>query len=167
MKKITGTGVITDSDYNEVKFVGKTRSGKPCTISIKDAINMSNVDLGIVEKDDAVAQLVFTSTYDNTDETATDTKETWEIESDESLSGAGEILLGLGMFYIGGTAVALTRGGGKFTVEREFREIKADGDRGPVKGRIVMEGSKASITVNALTFLTNMAGLYPAISVQE
>jgi hypothetical protein len=46
-----------------------------------------------------------------------------------------QILLGQGLFYISNVAVGLTRGGGKFTVEREIRNVEADGDYGVVKDR--------------------------------
>ena len=67
------------------------------------------------------------------------------------------------MFYIGQTAVALTRGGGSFNVEREFREINADGDRGAVKNRVVMESSRAKLTMNILTMLTRLTDIYAGI----
>ena len=67
--------------------------------------------------------------------------------------------------FLGGTDVALTRGGSQFTVEREFREINADGDRGVVKDRVVIDASRATLTLNALTFLTHMADSFAAISV--
>ena len=79
-------------------------------------------------------------------------------------SGAGEIVLGAGVFYIGSTAVALTRGGGSFVVEREYREINADGDRGAVKDRVVIESSRAKLTMNILTMLTRLTDIYPAIA---
>ena len=41
---------------------------------------------------------------------------------------AQKIILGKGVFSIGDTPIALTRGGGQFTVEREVRQIEADGD---------------------------------------
>ena len=49
---------------------------------------------------------------------------------------ANDIILGDGVFAIGATDVGLTRGGGTLTIEREYRTIEADGDYGPVKGRI-------------------------------
>lgn len=70
----------------------------------------------------------------------------------------------MGIFYIGENAVALTRGGGKFTVTREFRNINADGDRGPVKGRIALDASTATLTLSALQILTKITDLYPAIN---
>ena len=73
-------------------------------------------------------------------------------------------MLGAGVFYVGGTAIALSRGGGQFVVEREFRPINADGDRGTVEGRVVEETAKPKLTMNALTFLTRVADLYPGIT---
>lgn len=165
-KKITGTGTVLSTDFKAVKWVGKTKSGSAVTIEFEKAINMSNIDLTFAEKDDVVPELVFTACYSNTDEASSSTEEPWSIEIDDSISGAGQILLGAGLFYVGGNPIALTRGGGKFTVEREFRQINADGDRGAVEGRVVMESSNATLTMNALTFLADMADLFPAISVQ-
>jgi hypothetical protein len=79
--------------------------------------------------------------------------------------GAEAIVLGDGVFAIGGTAVALTRGGGRFTVEREYRQIEADGDMGPVKGRIRKTKSTAKLVMNALEVLpANLPKFYPATS---
>ena len=139
------------------------------SITLSNAINMSNIDLSMVEKDDTVPQITFTASYANTDYMAAtdgDMQEPWTIAySGASGDAAAEsIMLGAGVVSIGGVNVALTRGGSQFTVEREFREINADGDRGPVKGRVVMDASRATLTLNALTFLTNMSGIYAAIS---
>lgn len=162
---LQGTGVIADADYKTVKWVGKTKGGKAVTIQLTNAINMGNIDFAFAEKDDVVAQVTFTATYGNTDAAATTTTEPWSVTYEDGVSaGAGEIMLGAGIFYIGSNAVALTRGGGSFNVEREYRQINADGDRGPVKGRIVMEASTASLTMNVLTVLTNMADLFTAVS---
>lgn len=166
MSKITGTGAVTSADYKAVKWVGKTKDGKAITVKLSDAINLGNIDWTFAEKNDTVAQIVFTACYSNTDEAATSTAEPWEIETNGQSAGAGEIMLGAGIFYVGETAIALTRGGGQFTVEREFREINADGDRGPVKDRIVMETSRATLTMNTLQILTRMSDLYSGISVE-
>lgn len=161
---IQGTGAIAAGDYKTVKWVGATKSGKAVTIELTNAINMGNIDFTFAEKDDTVAQVVFTAAYANTDAASDTTAEPWKVTIAEGLTaGAGEILLGAGVFYIGSTAVALTRGGGSFNVEREFRQINADGDRGPVKDRIVMESSVATLTMNVLTVLTKMSDLYSAI----
>lgn len=78
---------------------------------------------------------------------------------------AEKILLGYGVFSVGGTPIGLTRGGGSLTIEREFREIEADGDRGPVKGRIEIDREVAKLTVNALDMFTaaEMKKYYPAL----
>ena len=78
-----------------------------------------------------------------------------------------KILLGTGVFTIGGTAVGLTRGGGSFVVEREYRNIEADGDRGPVEGRVVIDTEVAKITINGLELFdaASMVKYYPGVSV--
>lgn len=167
---IKGTGIVSTSDFKSVVWTGKTKNGKAVTITLPNAINMSNIDLTMVEKDDTVAQLVFAAAYMNTDymvSTAGDYEEPWTVSyaGSGSDTAAGTIMLGAGVVSIGGTNVALTRGGSQFTVEREFREINADGDRGVVKDRVVMDASRATLTLNALTFLTHMADSYPAITV--
>lgn len=164
MPKYTGTGAVVNADFKDVKWVGKSKDGKAVTITLKDAINMGNIDWTFAEKNDVVANVTFTATYDNTDEMATSTAEPWTVEEAGASAGSGEIILGAGLFYIGSTAIALTRGGGKFSVSREFRQIKADGDRGPVKGRVVMEGSVATLSLNTLQILTRLTDLYPGIS---
>lgn len=167
---IKGTGIVTTSDFREVKWRGKTKNGKAVLITLPNAINMSNIDLSMVEKDDTVAQLQFAAAYSNTDymaETAGDMEEPWSIaySGGTTDSAAGTILLGAGVVSIGGVDVALSRGGSQFTVEREFREINADGDRGVVKDRVVIDASRATLTLNALTWLTTMANAFPAIAV--
>lgn len=164
MKTYKGTGAVSEADFKAVKWVGKTKSGSAVTIQFDKAINLGNIDWTFAEKDDVVPEIVFTAVYTNTDEASTSTEEPWIIEMDDALTGAGQILLGAGILYIGGTAVALTRGGGKWTVEREFREINADGDRGPVEGRIVMEGSRATLSMNVLTMLGRFTDMYAGIT---
>jgi hypothetical protein len=81
------------------------------------------------------------------------------------MAGADNIILGDGVFKIGTTPIALTRGGGNFTIEREFREIEADGDFGPIKGRIRKTRSVAKLTMNALEILpANVNKFYPALT---
>lgn len=164
MAKYKGTGVIGASDYKAVKWVGKTKGGNAVTIEMANAINLGNLDWTFAEKDDVVASVTFTGVYTNTNAASSSTDEPWTVEiSGTATAGASEIMLGAGVFYVGTTAVALTRGGGSFNVEREFREITADGDRGPVKDRIVMEGSRATLTMNTLQILTRMTDLYAGI----
>lgn len=159
-----GSGAVGSADYKYVKWVGKTKGGKAVTIEMAKAINTSNIDWTFAEKDDVVASVTFEGVYSNTDAASTDTTEPWSLKiADGVPTGSSSILLGAGIFYIGGTAVALTRGGGQFVVEREFREINADGDRGAVEGRIVMESARPKLTMNALTMLARVADLYPSI----
>lgn len=167
---IKGSGIVSTTNFQTVIWTGKTKGGKSVKITLKDAINLDNIDLTMVEKDDSVPSLTFTAAYSNTNHmvaTAGDYEEPWEIAYSGSTSdqAAESILLGAGVVSIGGVDVALTRGGSQFTVEREFREINADGDRGPVKDRVVIDGSRATLTVNALTFLTSMDHLWPAVNV--
>ncbi len=76
------------------------------------------------------------------------------------------ILLGHGIFAIGGKAVALTRGGGKFTVEREYRKIEADGYPGAIKGNIVIDSSQAKLEINQLTVVPeDFANYYPGLNI--
>lgn len=164
MAKFRGTGKVSASDVKSVKWVGLTKNNNAVTIEMAKALNMGNIDWTFAEKNDTVAQIVFTGVYSNTDAVSEDTTEPWTIEiagSDSTVSG--NILLGVGKFYVDNKLVALTRGGGQFTVEREFRNINADGDRGAVEGRVVMEGSTATLTLNTLEFLTNVADLYAGI----
>ena len=162
-----GTGEVLSTDFKNVKWVGKTKSGKAIEIALTNAINMENPNLTFTEKDDVIQTMVFEACYDNTDATANSTAEPWNIKIEDTVtSGAGEILLGVGIFYIGETPVALCRGGGSFTVEREYRNQNADGDRGTVKGRVVMEGSKPKLTMNALTWITKITTIWPAVAAQ-
>lgn len=167
---IKGTGIVSSADFKNVTWTGKTKGGKSVVITLNNAIMMDNIDLTMVEKDDTVAALTFTAAYSNTNymaSTAGDFEEPWSIAYSGAAADAAAdtILLGAGVVAIGGTDVALTRGGSQFVVEREFREINADGDRGPVKDRVVIDASRATLTVNALTFLTHMADVYAGISV--
>ena len=77
-----------------------------------------------------------------------------------------DIILGDGVFAIGVTDVGLTRGGGTLTIEREYRTIGADGDYGPVKGRMRKIKSVAKLAMNALEILTtNIPKMYPATQI--
>jgi hypothetical protein len=75
-----------------------------------------------------------------------------------------EIILGDGVFAIGATNIALTRGGGKFNIDRDYRQIEADGDYGPVKGRIRKIKSVATLSMSALQIVvTDIPKMYPAL----
>lgn len=80
------------------------------------------------------------------------------------MSNPQRLLLGHGVYSIGETPIGLTRGGGQFVVEKEYRNIEADGDRGPVKGRINQDKSTPKLTVNALEVITeNIPKMYAAV----
>jgi len=164
----TGSGVVAAADAKAVKWTGKTKGGKSIEISFTKALNMGNIDWTFAEKGDTVAALEFTALYSNTDTMITtdaQAVEPWSVKVESgSTTDASMILLGAGVLSVGGTDVALTRGGGQFTVEREFRNINADGDRGPVEGRVVIDGSVAKLKVNALQFLTRVADVYAGIT---
>jgi hypothetical protein len=71
------------------------------------------------------------------------------------MSVPSDIILGDGIFSVGASstaavAIALTRGGGNFSVEREYRQIEADGDYGPVKGRIRIIKETAKLNLKGL-----------------
>lgn len=75
------------------------------------------------------------------------------------------VLLGYGIFSVDDIPVGLTRGGGSFTVETEYREIEADGDKGVVKGRVVIDRQDSKLTLNALSMFTaeEMKKFYPGL----
>lgn len=161
---IKGTGKVVDADYKTVSWTGKTKDGKSVTITLNNAINLGDIDWTFAEKDDTVPQIVFTSAYTEAEQIA-GTTEPWNIIVDGTVTtGVTSIVLGAGAFSVGGNTVGLTRGGGSFKVVREFRRINADGDRGAVKGRVVCEGSEATLTMNTLEFIAAVPSLYTAIS---
>ena len=84
-----------------------------------------------------------------------------------SKTTAEKIMLGCGVVSVGGYPLGLTRGGSVFAVEREYREIAADCDRGPVKGRIVIDTERAKLTVNALEpfAMDEIARYWPGLTV--
>ena len=169
-KVITGNGGnIAPEDFHELTWTGKTKGGNACKITLENAINRGNLDWTLAEKNEVVPALEFEACYDNADSQASETTTSpWKIEIDGAIvSGAKEILLGLGVFAIDGTDVALVRGGGQFTVEREFRDIAADGDKGSVKDRVVIDSERAKLKMNVLTMLTSIKSMYPALSETE
>lgn len=77
-----------------------------------------------------------------------------------------DIMLGYGVFSVGGVDVALTRGGGQFMVERTYKEILADGDYGPVKGRIRKDASRAKLVIRALEVIADsIPKMYPSMNI--
>jgi hypothetical protein len=86
------------------------------------------------------------------------------------MSTPNEIILGDGIFSIGSsstamTALTLTRGGGSFKIEREFRIIEADGDYGPVKNRIRLIKEVPKLNMKQLEIIpANTEQYFPAMS---
>jgi hypothetical protein len=86
------------------------------------------------------------------------------------VSVPNDIIFGDGVFSIGQTTsamidIGLTRGGGAFTIEREYRVIEADGDFGPVKQRIRITKSVAKLNMKALELIPyRMDEYYPSMS---
>lgn len=76
-----------------------------------------------------------------------------------------KILLGYGAFEVDTVPIGLTRGGGVFEVEREYREITADGDKGPVKGRIVIDREVPKLSLKSLEAFDKdiLKKFYPAL----
>ena len=165
----TGAGSVADSDFRYIKWAGKTKGGKAVQIELEKAFCTSNPDWTFEEKNDTTAQVVFEGAYDDEKLADDDRTEPWKLTVDGATAGNGEIVLGVGKFYIGTNAqdaqpVGLTRGGGSFVVEREFREINADGDPGLVAGRIEKEMARPKLTINALQWLTKVDKLYSCIT---
>lgn len=165
----TGAGQITDADIKYVKWVGRTKGGQAVQIEMEKAICRSNPDWKFEEKNDTTAEVEFEGLYTDEKLAAGDRTEPWKLTLPEGITaGAGEVILGVGKFYIGKSSadakmVALTRGGGSFIVEREFREINADEDPGAVAGRIVKEMGRPKLKLVALQWLTQIADLYACV----
>ena len=164
-KKITGNLNIATADYKEVKWVGKTKAGDPVIIKLSNAINLSNLEWTLADKDEVVASAEYEACYEEHNGSTDITSEPWEVQYPSGGTGNENIILGYGTFYIGETAVGLCRGGGSFKVEREYRPIEADGDKGTVKDRVVIDSSKAKLSMNVLHVLTCIADFYPGITV--
>ena len=162
----TGAGQVLDTDYKYVKWVGKTKAGKAVTIEMEKAFCRSNPDWTFAEKDDVVPELEFEGVYNDATLANGDRTEPWKITMADGVeAGNGEILLGVGKFYVGtakasATCVGLTRGGGSFAVEREYREINADEDPGAVEGRIDQTSGRPKLKMKTLQWLTKLPTLY-------
>lgn len=163
---LTGSGVISTADYRYIKWVGRTKGGKAVSIEMDKALCRSNPDWSFAEKDDTVPEIEFEGVYLDEALEENDRTEPWKITvADGVTAGNGEIILGVGKFYIGTSSsdaqwVGLTRGGGSFTVEREQREINADDDPGAVYDRIVQESGRPKLKFKALQFSTKIESLY-------
>ena len=165
----TGAGQVTDADIRYVKWVGKTKGGAAIQIEMEKAICRSNPDWKFEEKNETTAEVEFEGLYDEEKLANDDRTEPWKLTVPEGVTaGAGEIVLGVGRFYIGTSAedakkVALTRGGGSFVVERSYRDINADEDPGSVAGRVVKDEGRPKLKLVALQWLTQASDLYACL----
>lgn len=169
MATYTGAGQVQTSDYRYVKWVGKTKGGQSVQIELPRAFCRSNPDWKFEEKNETVPELEFEGVYDDEQLANDDRTEPWILTLPDGLTaGNDEIVLGVGKFYVGKTnsdakLVGLTRGGGSFVVEREYRDINADDDPGSVEGRISKDTGRPKLKLNALQWLSKIADLYPGI----
>lgn len=166
----TGAGQVTDADIRYVKWVGKTKGGQAVQIELDQAICRSNPDWTFEEKNETTAEVEFEGVYDDDKLATGDLTEPWKLTLPDGLTaGNSEIILGVGRFYIGTKAedakpVGLTRGGGSFVVEREYRDINADDDPGSVKGRISKDTGRPKLKLVALQWLTKVPQLYACVA---
>lgn len=162
----TGAGEVLAADVKYIKWVGKTKGGKAVTIELSKAFCRSNPDWTFAEKDDVVPEIEYEGLYDDDKLSKGDRTEPWTINMEDGIEpGNGEILLGVGKFYIGASktnaqCVGLTRGGGSFVVEREYREINADEDPGAVEGRLDQTSGRPKLKLKTLQWLTKISTLY-------
>lgn len=61
---LTSTLEIVAGDYSDVKWVGKTKDGKAVTINVENALNLSNLEWTLEDKNEVVPSLEFSATYD-------------------------------------------------------------------------------------------------------
>lgn len=166
----TGAGQVSASDVRYVKWVGRTKGGTAVQIELEKAICRSNPDWKFEEKNETTVEVEFEGLYTDDALAADNRTEPWKLTVPDGVTaGNGEILLGVGKFYIGTSAsdakpVGLTRGGGSFVVEREFRDITADDDPGSVEGRIVKDTGRPKLKLTALQWLTKAPELYACVT---
>lgn len=161
---LTGSNVLAATDFHTVVWTGKTKAGYSMSITLKNAYSKDPMALTFSEKNDVVPKITFESTYEQSDLDSEDFTEPWTISSTlDSADKCDNIVLGAGKITIDNTTIGLTRGGGTFTRTPEIREINADDDPGPVKERIVQQGARATLELNALTWLTKETTLWPGL----
>ena len=165
----TGAAQVEETDVRYVKWVGKLKGGKTVQVELEKAFCRSNPDWTFEEKNETTAEVEFEGLYDDEKLAADDRTEPWKLTLPEGLkAGNEEMILGVGKFYLGTTKddavlVGLTRGGGSFVVEREFRDINADDDPGAVAGRISKDSARPKLKLVALQWLTKVDKLYNCI----
>lgn len=166
----TGTGQVTAADVRYVKWVGRTKGGAAIQIELDKAICRSNPDWTFEEKNETTPEVEFEGLYTDDALANDDRTEPWKLTIPEGVTaGNGEIVLGVGKFFVGSSAsdaqpVGLTRGGGSFIVEREFRDIAADEDPGSVEGRVLKDTGRPKLKLTALQWLTKIPQLYTCIT---
>ena len=69
------TSNISSSDYNYVTWTGYNKAGRRVYIELQNAINLENIDWGLMDKDELINKMVFQATYS---ETARST-EPWKV----------------------------------------------------------------------------------------
>lgn len=169
----TGAGQVQASDYRYIKWVGKTKGGQSVQIELPRAFSRSNPDWKFEEKNETTPEVEFEGVYTDEQLEVGDRTEPWVLTLPDGLTaGNDEILLGVGRFYIGTSAadavkVGLTRGGGSFVVEREYRDINADDDPGSVEGRISKDTARPKLKLTALQWLTKVPQLYACITTKQ
>lgn len=165
----TGAAQVEATDIRYVKWVGKLKGGKTVQIELEKAFCRSNPDWTFEEKNETTAEVEFEGLYDDEKLAADDRTEPWKLTLPDGLeAGNAEMILGVGKFYLGTTKddavlVGLTRGGGSFVVEREYRDINADDDPGAVAGRISKDSARPKLKLVALQWLTKVDKLYNCI----
>ena len=166
----TGAGSVSAADVRYVKWEGKTKSGLPITIELEKAFCRSNPDWTFEEKNDTTVEVEFEGMYNDEKLATGDRTEPWKLTLPDGLTaGSGAILLGVGRFSVGKSkddakAVGLTRGGGAFIVEREYREINADDDPGLVEDRVEKTSGRPKLKLNALQWLDKVSDLYACVT---
>jgi len=63
---ITGVGLttnVTTSDYGYASWTGYTRAGTRVYIEVQQAINLENIDLSMVDKEEILNELTYTAAY--------------------------------------------------------------------------------------------------------
>lgn len=71
------------------------------------------------------------------------------------ISDPSSVLLGRGIFRIDGNVFGATQGGGKFTLEREYRSTAVDGAKGALKGFTFNEGSTPKLEISNLEIIND------------
>ena len=166
---LTGAGQVAASDFRYIKWVGKTKGGLPVQIELPEAFCRSNPEWTFEEKNETTPEVEFEGVYSDEQLEKDIRTEPWKLTLPAGLTaGNAEMLLGVGKFYIGTTAedakyVGLTRGGGSFVVEREFRDVNADDDPGSVKDRISKDSGRPKLKLTALQWLSKVSDLYSCV----